>query len=170
MYWILEVERTMTTQNIQGNSMRPTDFVDELIRRGRNVPFDTKFPGKTDEQLLTALEVYFVNQAQRPNLLPSHGTTIACTKCGRLEAPGYYLKRSHGRYAVLCFDNGAGCWEHSSRANCSYVDQHSAQCMELAEWAVAYGPDLLKQRSVCALHVPAVLSDASEHRIYPLED
>ena len=31
-------------------------------------------------------------------------------------------------------------------------------------------PDMLKERHVCSIHVPAVLSNVSEHRIYPLED
>jgi hypothetical protein len=103
-------------------------------------------------------------------ILTGRGVTLACTRCGRLNAPAYYLKHSHGMYAVLCFSNGEGCWEHSGRANCSYIDQTMAQCLDLAEWVVAYGPDMLTQREVCGLHVPAVLSDVSEHRIFPLKD
>jgi hypothetical protein len=146
----------------------PVELVNDLIRRARNQ--DSRFPGITSEELLTGVEIYLSKQASKPNVAPSHGTTIACTKCGRLEASAYYLKRSHGFYAVLCFDNGNGCWERSSHSNCSFVDQYSAQCMELAEWSVAYGSDKLKERQVCALHVAAVLSDVAEHRVYPLQD
>ena len=154
----------------------PTSIIDELIRRTRwradevKNPFETKFPDVSDEQLLTAVDAILAQEARGARIMPSHGTTVACTVCGRLNAPAYYLKRSHGRYAVLCFDGGQGCWEHSANSACTYVDQHSTQCMDLAEWVVAYGPDMLKERHVCSIHVPAVLSDVSEHRIYPLED
>lgn len=149
-------------------------LVTDLIDRGRAAlarpDWKSKFDGLTDEQLLSAIESNLVIEAQKIKLMPSHGTTIACTKCGRLEAPAYYLKRSHGRYAVLCFSGGEGCWEHSSHANCSYVDQYSSQCMDLAEWVVAYGSDMLKERQVCSLHVAAVLSDATVHKVFALED
>lgn len=151
------------------------DLIHELILRQRQSKglidkHASHFDGISDEQLLTAVDVNLAQEAKKVKLMPSRGTTIACTKCGRLEAPAYYLKRSHGRYAVLCFDNGQGCWERSSHGNCSYVDQYSSQCMELAEWAIAYGPDMVKERHVCSLHVPAVLSDATEHRVFALED
>ena len=162
--------------NLSQSATTPIDLVDELIRRTRfrqdelKNPFTSRFPDATDDQLLTALDAYLSTESRATKVIPSHGTTIACTKCGRLGAPAYYLKRSHGRYAILCFAHGEGCWEHSANSNCSYVDQHSTQCMELAEWAVTYGPDLLKERQVCSMHIQAVLSDATEHRIYPLQD
>lgn len=151
-----------------------TDIVDDLIRRHRATrpgqpPYVTSFPTLTDEDLLLALEGA-LGRENGPKVAPSHGTTIACTKCGRLNAPQYYLKRSHGRYAVLCFDNGQGCWERSGASNCTYIDQHMAQCPDLAEWVVAYGEDKLKERHVCSIHVAAVLTDVSEHRVYPLQD
>jgi hypothetical protein len=75
----------------------PTDVVNDLIQRRRMISRDgfashpswtTKFPGLTDEQLLTALDVFLVKQASGPKVMPSHGTTLACTKRGRLDATG----------------------------------------------------------------------------------
>ena len=155
----------------------PTDIVDTLIQRGRfnanpgmHLLYQDKYSGVTDEQLLTTLAVFLTQSAGTIKIVPSHGTTIACTKCARLNAPSYYLKRSHGRYAVLCFDNGQGCWERSATSLCSYVDQTETQCMDLAEWVVAYGPDMIKERHVCGMHISGVLSDVTEHRIFALQD
>ena len=160
-------------------SGNPVDLVDTLIRRQRvlqnptsiqSSAYQDKYPHFSDEQLLTAIDVILSKQANTIKLVPSHGTTIACTKCARLNAPSYYLKRSHGRYAVLCFDNGQGCWERSATSLCSYVDQTETQCTDLAEWVVAYGPDMIKERHVCGIHVSATLSDATEYRVFALED
>lgn len=154
-----------------------TDLVDDLIRRSRKVAnpdynqhWTTRFPDVSDEQLLTGIEVYLVQNQLKQNIRPSYGTTVSCTRCGRLDASAYYLKHSHGKYALLCFDGGNGCWERSAHSNCSYVDPHTTQCLDLAEWVVAYGQDMLKERHVCSMHVAAVLSDVSEHRVFALED
>jgi len=105
------------------------------------------------------------------SLIVSPGTTIACTCCHRIDMPAYYLKRSNGKYDVLCFDNGSGCWEHSGIGLCSFIDRDEAQCMDLAEWTVVYGPNTdLSRKCVCSRHIPAVLGNASEYRIYPLDD
>ena len=158
-------------------SGNPSDLIDTLIRRQRSLKdpmaepaYQDKYPTFSDEQILTAVDVILAAQAGHIKIIPSHGTTVACTKCARLNAPAYYLKRSHGRYAVLCFDNGQGCWERSSNSLCSYVDQTDTQCMDMAEWVVAYGPDMLKERHVCGMHIPGVLSDVTEHRIFALQD
>lgn len=152
------------------------DLVEELLHRQKTItgtdrkdPIPSRFEEVGMEDLIATVLASLALDAQKPTLQLSHGTTLACTNCGRLNAPAFYLKRSHGRYAVLCFDHGQGCWERSARSMCSYVDQHQAQCPDLAEYAVAYGKDKLKERHVCALHVPAVLSDA-EHFVYPLQD
>lgn len=103
-------------------------------------------------------------------LVVSPGTPLACTSCHRMGMPVYYLKRCNGRYDVLCFDNGKGCWEHSARSLCNYVDGE-AQCTDLAEWLVVYGEDTdLIRRAVCSRHVAAVLSGARSYRLYPIDD
>lgn len=99
-----------------------------------------------------------------------YGTPLACTSCHRTGMEFYYLKRSNGKYDVLCFDNGKGCWEHSCRSLCSYIDIDAAQCTDLSEWMVIYGAETdLSRKAVCARHVPAVLSNSSSYRIYPID-
>jgi hypothetical protein len=146
----------------------------EIIRRMSETPGETSVSPMFRPFDLTAMirgvEDFFAGLIAQTSIKPSHGTTLACTKCGALNAPAYYLKRSHGRYAVLCFNNGDGCWEHSSNSNCSYVDQYMSQCMDLAEWVVAYGEDMLKERHVCSIHVAAVLSDSAVHKVFPIQD
>ena len=158
-------------------SGNPSDLINTLILRQRalsnttaNQAYQDRYPTFSDEQILTAVDVILAGQAGQVKIVPSHGTTVACTKCARLNAPAYYLKRSHGRYAVLCFDNGQGCWERSATSLCSYVDQTDTQCMDLAEWVVAYGPDMIKERHVCGMHISGVLSDVTEHRVFALQD
>jgi hypothetical protein len=110
------------------------------------------------------------NQELESQILVPSGTPLACTSCHRIGMPIYYLKRSNGKYDVLCYDNGKGCWEHSARGNCSYTDPEESQCMDLAEWVVVYGNDTdLARRVVCSRHVPAVLVNASEYRLYPCD-
>jgi hypothetical protein len=152
------------------NTQAMSDTLTELISRTASFPTSPKFAGHSNEDLLGQLSEGVRILSEMPLALASHGTTLACTKCGALGAPAYYLKRVHGYYAVLCFNNGEGCWEQSPRTPCTYVDQFQAQCPELAEWAVAYGNDALKERHVCALHVAAVLTDVSVHKVFPLQD
>src|ERR1039458_946912 len=158
-------------------SSNPSDLINTLILRERAMKnptalqvYQDKYPTVSTEQVLTAVDVILAGQAGQVKIVPSHGTTVACTKCARLNAPAYFLKRSHGRYAVLCFDNGQGCWERSATSLCSYVDQTDTQCMDLAEWVVAYGPDMIKERHVCGMHISGVLSDVTEHRVFALQD
>lgn len=112
--------------NASPEIIKANDVIVDLIHRARATPgsepdWDSSLSGRTDEQLLTQLEVFLVQLSQKPALNLSHGTTLACTKCGRLEALAYYLKRSHSRYAVPCFDNDKGCWECFSHATFAIV-------------------------------------------------
>ena len=165
------------SHNFQPLSSNPSDLINTLILRERAIKnptvlqsYQDKYPTISTEQILTAVDVILAGRAGQVKIVPSHSTTVACTKCARLNAPAYYLKRSHGRYAVLCFDNGKGCWEHAANSLCSYTDQFDTQCMEMAEWVVAYGPDMLKERHVCGMHISGVLSDVTEHRIFAIQD
>jgi len=106
----------------------------------------------------------------KPQILVGAGTPLACTSCHRVGMAAYYLKRSNGLYAVLCFDSGKGCWEHSSRSLCSYSDPDGAQCSDLAEFSVIYGYETdLTARALCARHVATGLSNARSYRVVPLD-
>lgn len=105
-----------------------------------------------------------------PQILVGKGVQIACTHCHRLGMPFYYLKRSNGKYDLLCFDNGRGCWEQSGRALCSYIDRDDTQCQDLAEFSVVYGTDTeTLRRAVCSRHIPAVLRGASAYQLFPID-
>ena len=99
------------------------------------------------------------------------GTPIACTSCHRVGMEFYYLKRSNGKYSLLCFDKGKGCWEHSCLSLCSYVDPEEAQCTDLAEWNVVYVEDTENiNRCVCTRHIPAVLTGATSYKVFPIDE
>ena len=105
-----------------------------------------------------------------PVLRMGAGTPLACTACHRVGMSVYYLKRSNGKYDVLCSDNGNGCYEHSARSLCTYIDKDEAQCTDLAEFMVVYGvANDLMRRTVCSRHVPAVLGGAPVYVLYPLD-
>lgn len=105
-----------------------------------------------------------------PNkILTSYNTPLVCTSCG-ITGGTFYLKRRRGLYALLCFRNGEGCWEHSARSLCSYTDAMQAQCQSLSEWEVV-SLDRESSRHVCAFHIPAVIKPGTPgNQIFPLED
>jgi hypothetical protein len=103
----------------------------------------------------------------------SHNTKAVCTKCGREDAPTLYLKREHGRYAMLCrMLDGSGCWPQSVRVLCRNIDKDQVQCIQLAEYVVAFGPDGLVQVDTCSDHLGQTVSKfpATQYNVYPLED
>jgi hypothetical protein len=104
-------------------------------------------------------------------ILLSHGTPLACTTCHRINMPFYYLKRCNGLYQVLCFDNGKGCWEHSARGLCSYIDREASQCEYLAEWLISYNEsNTLQTRATCTTHLSAMLGQGSEYKVFPIDN
>ena len=105
-----------------------------------------------------------------PAIVATPETIVACAKCFDTEAQEYRLRRIMGRYVLLCFKNGDGCWEHSPRPTCSYKDHEGVQCQFPAEALVTYGADQTISESVCALHVGACLTPAhGKITVYPLE-
>ena len=97
-------------------------------------------------------------------------TIVACAKCHDIDAPEYRLRRIMGRYALLCFKNGDGCWEHSPRPTCEFKDHEGVQCQFSAEVHVTYGTDETVSSDVCPLHVGAVMTPAcGKITVYPLD-
>lgn len=103
-------------------------------------------------------------------ILLSPHSKVSCTHCGREDAPVYYLRRSRGRYALLCFQGGSGCWENSAKPMCQHQDANRMDCTQLAEWEVIYGIDGTATCQVCSDHLGAMMGDVAEHRVCPLED
>jgi hypothetical protein len=124
------------------------DVVNVLLQRvAENADPNGQYGGVSSTQLLTMIQEMLAIEAAKPRLLHSPATAIACTTCGRLNAPAYYLKHSHGRYAVLCYDNGQGCWEQSANVMCTYSSQHVPQCTEPSGYNLVKSGQLLGSRS-----------------------
>jgi hypothetical protein len=104
------------------------------------------------------------------DILTSAGTPLICTSCGTFTAQAFYLRRQRGLYALLCFRNGEGCWERSSRGPCSFVDEYQAQCTLLAEYEIV-SLSGETSRQCCVGHIPALMAPGSPGQtVYPLED
>jgi hypothetical protein len=105
-----------------------------------------------------------------PQIHASRGTPLVCTSCYTADAETFYLKRRRGLYALLCFRNGEGCWEHSARTLCSHVDEYQYQCQNLAEYEIV-SADMKNSRNTCLGHVGFMLSPAvNSQRVYPLDE
>jgi hypothetical protein len=107
-----------------------------------------------------------------PPIHPSWQTPLACSDCGCGPelVKMFYLKRRRGLYALLCFREGAGCWERSSKTLCRFVDEHQAQCTHLADREIIYGRDSSARTQACTEHVGKMLSDHALITVCPLED
>lgn len=110
--------------------------------------------------------------ASAPPVLASWQTPLVCTDCGcdTSQVSLFYLKRRRGLYALLCFRQGAGCWERSSKTLCRFVDENQAQCTNLADREIVYGRDSSARTLACTEHVGKMLSDQALISIFPLED
>lgn len=105
-----------------------------------------------------------------PALTATPETILACAKCHDTAAPEYRLRRVMGRYVLLCYRGGEGCWERSPRPTCSFKDHQGVPCGFPAEARVAYGQDQTATEDVCAVHVGACLTPAhGAITVYPLE-
>jgi hypothetical protein len=103
-------------------------------------------------------------------IVASPGTPLVCFKCHDTEARAYRMRRLAGKYILLCFKEGVGCWERTPHMPCEFKDSEGIQCTLLAEWKVCFGADMLVRTDVCCIHVGAVLSDVSEHRVFPIDE
>lgn len=96
-------------------------------------------------------------------------TKAVCTLCHREDAPYLYLKRSRGKYDLLCMDfEGKGCYAQSTRTICCYVDSDHVQCTQLAEYKIT-AADGTVAVDACSDHVGRCLGTSIEHLIYPLD-
>jgi hypothetical protein len=121
-----------------------------------------------EAERLTAVMVEMMPDVPLIRVVP--GTIIACAKCHDTAAAEYRLRRVMGRYVLLCYKNGEGCWERSPLPMCSFKDAQGVPCGYPAEARVAYGQDQTLTEDVCALHVGACLTPAvGKITVYPLE-
>lgn len=104
-------------------------------------------------------------------VVPSSGTKLVCTKCGRPDWHTLVLRRRAGLLEGLCKQmDGSGCYPLSGRINCAYTYPNQIDCPQLAEYCVAKGPYRLNPQKVCKDHVAEVLEQCPSYEIWPLED
>jgi hypothetical protein len=55
--------------------------------------------------------------------------------------------------------------------SCCYIKKDSGvACSNVAEWAIIHGPTVDDYTEACTEHVGDLLTDAPEHRIYPIRE
>lgn len=104
-------------------------------------------------------------------IVPSSGTKIVCTDCGRSDWHTLILRRKAGLLEGLCIQaDGSGCYPLSSRRNCTYTYPEQIDCPKLAEYCVAIGEERFNPRHVCRDHVGEMLRQGPFYQVWPLED
>jgi hypothetical protein len=113
------------------------------------------------------LKIHTIEQ----KIIPSTGTKLVCTTCGRNDWHILILRRRAGLLEGLCKqEDGSGCYPVSSRRNCSYTYPNQMDCPQLAEFVVALGKDKLYERQVCKEHVGEAIGENPLYLVWPLED
>jgi len=93
---------------------------------------------------------------------------VYCDECHDCEAPEYRIRRSGGKYILLCYKDGQGCWERSPKTMCQFTDFQGVQCELAAEWHISYGACKVASTCRCSIHVAPALTDVGEHLISAL--
>ena len=116
-------------------------------------------------------EVVIGEVPDQPSVIVAPPDTIVyCHSCHDCAAPEYRLRRSCGKYILLCHRPGTadGCWGRTAKPMCAFKDQQGIQCTNAAEFHIAFGRDMLMQTSRCVLHVAPALTDVGEHRVFAI--
>jgi hypothetical protein len=150
--------------------MNKDDFKYTVVP-GVYVPDDDGNPKMAYEITLNGLVKAEENEIVQ-QILPSVGTKLVCTKCGREDWHFLMLRKKAGLLEGLCKQvDGSGCYPISSRSNCQYTYPNQMDCIQLAEFAVAEGADKRNVRCACRDHVGEVLRQgASNYLVWPLAD
>lgn len=103
-------------------------------------------------------------------IIPSSGTKLVCTSCGREDWHVLILRRRAGLIEGLCKQqDGSGCYTLATRRNCSYSYPNQMDCPQVAEYAVATGKDRLFERQTCRDHIGEMVSNGY-YEVWALED
>lgn len=104
-------------------------------------------------------------------IVPSTGTKLVCTTCGRQDWHVLILRRSAGLLEGLCKQaDGSGCYPQATRRNCSYTYPNQIDCPQVAEYCIALGKEKRSPRQVCRDHVGEMLRQGPLYQVWPLED
>jgi hypothetical protein len=103
-------------------------------------------------------------------IMPSQGTKLVCTKCGREDFHTLILRRRRGLIEGLCKQqDGSGCYPNSPRNNCNFTDPEQVMCQQLAEWEIVDTKTTRTISKTCTDHVGIMLLQTGG-TVYPLED
>lgn len=104
-------------------------------------------------------------------LLPSSGTKLVCTTCGREDWHFLMLRRKAGLLEGLCKQSdGSGCYPLASRRSCQYTYPEQVDCPQLAEYCVAVGEQRLNPKQSCRDHIGEMMRQGPLYQVWPLED
>lgn len=128
-------------------------------------------PADVPKEFVTELKLEPVKVMIDQKLIPSSGTKIVCTTCGRSDWHTLLLRRKAGLLEGLCkMEDGSGCYPLASRRNCQYTYPEQIDCPKLAEYTICLGTELLNPRDVCRDHVGEMLRHGPLYQVWPLED
>jgi len=134
-------------------------------------PVEYKYP---DVQFVTGTQVTRPEPVKVEiiqKIVPSVGTKLVCTTCGKADWHTLVLRRKAGLIEGLCIqEDGSGCYPNASRRNCQYTYPDQIDCPKLAEYIVAVGKERLNPRAVCRDHVGELLRQGPLYQVWPLED
>lgn len=104
-------------------------------------------------------------------IIPSTGTKLVCSECGRQSWHTLILRRKAGLLEGLCKqEDGSGCYPLATRRNCSYTYPEGIDCPQVAEYCIAVGKEKNNPRQVCRDHIGEMLRQGPLYQVWPLED
>ena len=112
-----------------------------------------------------------VREVIEQKVLPSSGTKLVCTTCGRADWHFLILRRKAGLLEGLCKQmDGSGCYPLATRRTCQYTYPEQIDCPQLSEYVVASGTQRLNPKHACRDHVGEMLRQGPLYQVWPLED
>jgi hypothetical protein len=128
-----------------------------------NLLLTPKVDPETEEKFNLLLEML-----GQVNVAPADGTRMICAECGSINAIGYKLRRSAGKYMAYCVDEFGGCIGKQLTHQCNLVDHIGMECDQLAEYQITYGADELITRYACVMHTGILLKD-TKNTVHPIK-
>lgn len=164
-------EQSEAWKNLPSNDYHPTqDVCNESIQ----LPcVDGPQPGVDIPHFASGMTVReeLKENILEQKIMPSTGTKLVCTSCGRQDWHTLLLRRKAGLLEGLCKqEDGSGCYPIATRRNCSYTYPNQIDCPQVAEYCLAIGKARLNPRQVCRDHVGEVLRHGPIYQVWPLED
>ena len=101
---------------------------------------------------------YIIELSGQVTTVTKPGTKMICHRCHAINAAGYMLRRSGGKYIALCINPDGGCASKDITPQCSFFDHEGVQCDKLAEYEILDG---FVSIPACVIHIGILLKDSS---------